>query len=486
MNLRVALAATVCILSVPLPASAACTFLQDGCPNVEGGDPASTWYCDPFPFASPQCDAVVDGDEQDVQGSPDTNAHYSMVGFEYDSEKVLVLDGTFAEGRFENVTIDFYAYNEAHAKYYYLKSVVVNDFDEQNDTAASCGVVGIDGNPDPNCGPDIQPAANECNPATNDPPSSCFGDDYQIAIVDGASASAWQQSHPETTNTIPVEVDAQTVAAVRVTWRYYTPDGKTDSPPPGITWKALDGSPVSPPTAIAAGGSVFEDDPNCPAGECASGAPPPCTGAGCTVNMYRPIFVATTAPNPATEYLATTIKRRSGILNNIDLVVFTWQPPDLSATGYPAVALSGNEDMRYWSFCIGNGMTTDQCVTDSHPPSGGLPASGKWRLIVGPPNPESVYVDCVGNGGLGTSLATCADRRGDYYLSWGGGVGVVRVPLYRNTMVTPNWAGRIYEQLAPCNQVSCPAANAVLGDYGPIGKHCLLSDYSWNTGNCDS
>lgn len=448
--------AALAAAAAPRPVRAA------ACVPVNGASKADNWYCDPF--QSPP-DVEVDGTEPLVPSFPDASTRYAVLAYKFtDKTRVLRLHGTFASARFENLNVELFK-TDSSGLYTRVANVVLNDHDAEDETRPEC-------NPaiDDDCGPDLV-ASSGCNPSTSSNPKACVGSHYEVALVDAAAAAAWKSLHPgETINVIPIAAPPANVTAVRVAWR--VAEGGT-SKAPTVSWETTAGAVVSGPPAPDLQNAFTEEN-------VALGTAP-CKTAGCAVETYHVDPGPGQVHNFATEYLGATLALQNA---STDVVVLKFRAPR-SSTTYPTSPLTGAEDLRYWSGCLGYETTTTitsptlGCTRDRDVAT---PADGYERIVIGP----SAKVACPGKGTI--TLAACAKARRHHYIAWGTvSKSTNRVFLYRNVMTNPSfpgWALAVPDCLTAPG--SCPAASGFIGSWAPRGKHCTVSTYLSSPASCEA
>ncbi len=168
--------------------------------------------------------------------------------------------------------------------------------------------------------------------------------------------------------------------------------------------------------------------------------------------FYRPTGAGLYA-NLDNLYLATRFA-----LFPRDVAVVTFQAPTFPDTGAGLPSFTGQEDVRYWSLCLGGAdQKTSSCLDDAAMHKDG---AGMVHLVIGP---ESVRQ---------TALA-----RGFDFLPWGR--QLLQFLIYRNLLARTDFPGnmRNVPGWTVGGDAQADAADGYLGAYAPRGIECSVDSF---------
>lgn len=241
--------------------------------------------------------------------------------------------------------------------------------------------------------------------------------------------------------------------ALELWYRVYVPNPGTgddgqDNLPELAAFDAVDGSPIPCPIKEASDPQVTN----------ALSSVPPANPAGKTY-MFRTRASGLYA-NLDNKYLATFMPVSPGDA----VVLLRFKPPTFPNTEAGLASLTGQEEVRYWSFCLGGvDQRTSSCLRDAEFK---LDSAGYTTLVIG-----------------AEDLRATATERGHNFLAWG--TQTFQVLVYRNLLTNPEFPGRI-EKVKEVTSggffgADSYAAQLYIGDAAPYGKTCKKAAYLQNS-----
>lgn len=175
-------------------------------------------------------------------------------------------------------------------------------------------------------------------------------------------------------------------------------------------------------------------------------------------------------PNMNNRYLAGLFRFSGGA----EVGVIRFKAPTYPKTRAGIESMSGQEDVRYWSLCLGGATTmTRECIADEELM---ISNDGYVNVVIGP-----------GNAGDGPgSFAAEVREKGLNYLGRGKlWVSIVlfrtflpRVDFAGNTLNLKMWPGA--EEDIPEDAEETYSARYQIGDYGPDGVQCSIEEFRKN------
>jgi len=169
-------------------------------------------------------------------------------------------------------------------------------------------------------------------------------------------------------------------------------------------------------------------------------------------------------PNAHNAYLVSEFDRDLG-----DFAVLKWKSPTTPNTKYGGGQFSQEEELRYWSFCLGgeNATNTSHCLVDDEAL---VDSKGYVRAVLGPKDDE---------------LMTLAKNAGINYIPWG--------IHYRPLTILRHMKGeREFEnsvELVPDVDINTPldqqGGELFIGGYSPSGYYCSEAEFKKNFCNID-